>query len=71
MINPYALIPDWMWIWLIPLLVWESVWKAIALWKSGRNNQLVWFLCVFIFNTMGILPIIYLAFFQKKPKKRR
>lgn len=44
----------------------DIVWKAIALWKSGRNNQLVWFVCLFIFNTAGILSIIYLLFFQKK-----
>lgn len=44
----------------------DIVWKAIALWKSGRNNQVVWFVCLFIFNTAGILPILYLLFFQKK-----
>lgn len=52
--------------WLLPLIVWEAVWKGIGLWKSGRNNQLAWFIAMFIFNTAGILPIIYLAFFQKK-----
>jgi hypothetical protein len=40
------------------------IWKGIALWKTGRNNQIGWFLAIFIFNTAGILPIIYLAFFQ-------
>jgi len=58
-----------MWI-VIILIIWEGVWKGIALWKAGRNNQLAWFVCVLIFNTIGILPIIYLAFFQKKvPEK--
>jgi len=28
-----------------------------------------WFIAIFIFNTVGILPIIYLAFFQKKATK--
>ncbi len=54
--------------WLIPLVLWEAVWKGIALWKSGRNNQLVWFICILIFNTVGILPIVYIVFFQKKRK---
>lgn len=40
--------------------------KGIALWKSGRNNQLGWFIALFIFNTAGILPAIYLIKFQKK-----
>jgi methionyl-tRNA synthetase len=53
-------------IWLIPLIVWEAIWKGIALWKSARNNQLNWFIAVLLLNTIGILPIVYLKFFQKK-----
>ena len=57
--------------WLFFLLaVWEGVWKAIALWRSGRNNQVAWFVCIFIFNTLGILPILYLLFFQKNKGRR-
>jgi len=41
-------------------LIWELVWKGFALWKAARNNHAVWFVCIFIFNTLGILPIIYL-----------
>lgn len=51
---------------IIILSIWESVWKGIALWKTGRNNQLTWFVCILIFNKIGILPILYLLFFQKK-----
>lgn len=57
-------------IWLLPILIWEAVWKGIALWKCGRNNQLKWFIFILIFNTLGILPIIYLKFFQKKKNKK-
>ena len=52
--------------WLIPLVIWELIWKGIALWKTGRNNQLKWFIAILILNTVGILPIVYLWFFQKK-----
>lgn len=55
--------------WLGVVLVWDMVWKGIALWKAGRNNQLGWYLCILIFNTVGILPMVYLALFQKKTKK--
>ncbi|MCR4326972.1 MAG: DUF5652 family protein [Nanoarchaeota archaeon] len=48
------------------VIVWELIWKGIGLWKSGKNNQVAWFVCIFIFNTIGILPILYLLFFQKK-----
>ncbi len=53
-------------IWLIPLAVWDFVWKGIALWKAGRNSQMNWFVAIFLLNTLGILPIIYLKFYQKK-----
>ncbi|MEM4240071.1 MAG: DUF5652 family protein [Candidatus Woesearchaeota archaeon] len=55
---------------IIALLIlaglWEAVWKGIAMWKSARNSQLAWYVCILIFNTAGILPIIYLLCFQKK-----
>lgn len=53
-------------IWLTPLLLWELVWKGIALWKAAKNNQQGWFIALLILNTVGILPIIYIKFFQKK-----
>ena len=55
----------YMWI----LLIWSGVWKAIALWKSARNKHTAWFIVMFIVNTIGILPIIYIAFFSKPKKK--
>ena len=53
---------------IIVLTIWEGIWKALGLWKAGRNNQIVWFVSIFIFNTFGILPILYLLVFQKKKK---
>jgi hypothetical protein len=50
----------------IVLMLWEMVWKGIALWKCGRNNQLGWYIAILILNTVGILPIVYLLFFQNK-----
>jgi len=40
--------------------------EGVALWKAGRNAHMVWFICLFIFNTVGILPIIYIFAFSKK-----
>lgn len=57
--------------WLIPLMIWEMVWKGIALWKAGRNNQLTWFVCLLIFNTAGILPIVYIYFIKQGIKKKK
>jgi hypothetical protein len=50
---------------IILLAIWDGVWKLIALWKSARNGQLAWFICLAIFNTAGILPILYLLLFRK------
>jgi hypothetical protein len=50
---------------LVLIAIWDGVWKAIAMWKCGRNNQLAWFICIVVFNTVGILPILYILFFQK------
>ena len=60
--------PIWLGV-LIPVIVllvlWDGVWKNIGMWKSARNKQLAWFVCIAIFNTVGILPIIYLVWCQK------
>jgi sorbitol-specific phosphotransferase system component IIC len=52
---------------IIILIIWEAIWKLIALWKSGRNNHLAWFICIALINTAGILPIIYILMHRKKP----
>jgi hypothetical protein len=57
--EPYELL-------IVVLILWELIWKMIALWKTGRRNQLVWFICIAVFNTVGILPIIYLLIHRKK-----
>ena len=51
--------------------IWEMIWKGIGLWKAGRNNHLVWFVFILVFNTLGILPIVYLGFFQKKGQRKK
>jgi len=60
------LYPSWLYVALIPLIIWEAIWKGIGLWKAGRNNQVVWFILIFLLNTAGILPIIYILFFRRK-----
>jgi len=51
------------------LVLWEMFWKGLALWFSAKNKQKAWFIVLLIFNTVGILAIIYLLFF--KPKEKR
>ncbi|MCL5798419.1 MAG: DUF5652 family protein [Patescibacteria group bacterium] len=56
--------------WLVPLAIWEIVWKGIGLWRSARAEHRYWFAAMLIINTAGILPIIYLLFFQNREKKK-
>ena len=56
---------------IIIISIWSLIWKGMALWKCGQNNQLAWFVIILIFNTAGILPIVYLLFFQPKAVKAR
>jgi len=51
---------------LVLVIIWSVIWKGIALWKSARNSQKVWYVFLLIVNTAGILEIIYLLLFQKK-----
>ena len=62
------LFPNLLIFWLVISLavVWEMAWKGVALWRAGRNAHLVWFIVLFIFNTLGILPIIYILAFSRK-----
>ena len=54
---------------LIVLIVWSLVWKGMALWKAARVGHKGWFVALLIINTLGILDILYIYFFSKKPKK--
>ena len=60
--------PNLVLLWLVVSLavVWEMAWKGVALWRAGRNSDLAWFVVLFIFNTLGILPIIYIFAFSRK-----
>ncbi len=48
-----------LWLFLI-ILLWSAVWKLLALWKSARKGSVVWFIVLAIFNTMGLLEILYI-----------
>ncbi|MFA5464211.1 MAG: DUF5652 family protein [Dysgonamonadaceae bacterium] len=51
---------------IIILILWEAVWKLIAMWKASRNNHLVWFICIALINTIGILSIVYILMHRNK-----
>ena len=50
---------------LILLAVWDLSWKGYSLWVAAKSSQRNWFIALLVFNTVGILPIVYLAYFSK------
>lgn len=51
--------------WLLPVLIlvlilWTMLWKGLALWNAARRKDTAWFVILLVFNTLGILELIYL-----------
>jgi len=59
-------IPLWL---LIIILLWALFWKILATWKAARKNSPIWFIALFVINTIGILELLYLYVFSELPKK--
>ena len=56
--------------WIYFALLWTIIWKLLALWQAARRSQKVWFVALFIINTLGILEIIYLLTIRHQEKNR-
>ncbi len=55
----------------ILLMIWSLIWKGVALWRSARLEQKIWFIILLVLNTFGILDIIYLLITQKQIDKSK
>lgn len=44
--------------------------KAIALRKAAQKKHILRFIFLFVFNTVGILPLLYIFIFSKKGEKQ-
>lgn len=47
------------------ILSWTLIWKGIALWSSASRRQLVWFICLLLVNTLGVLEILYIFYLNR------
>ena len=52
------------------LTVWDLAWKAVGLYRAWQNSDYIRFIFIFIFNTCGILPIIYLIVDRNAKKEK-
>ena len=49
------------------LAIWTLYWKYRALWLAAKKDSRRWFIILLIINTIGILEILYVYVFSKKP----
>lgn len=61
----YELSTNWA-VALFTFAIWDTIWRGMALWRAGRNNQQGWFIALLLVNSVGILPIIYILTHPKK-----
>ncbi len=47
------------------IALWSLAWKTLAVWHAARNKQRIWMIALLLVNTVGVLEIIYLAWFRK------
>ncbi|NOS67667.1 MAG: hypothetical protein HOO67_04870 [Candidatus Peribacteraceae bacterium] len=55
---------------IIPFILIDLVLKALSMWRAARMNMTAWFIALFIVNSLGILPIIFLLLTNTEYKKR-
>ena len=48
------------------VILWGLLWKGLGLWRAAKNGQRKWFVAMLVFNTLGVLPILYLKFLQRR-----
>jgi hypothetical protein len=53
-----------LWLFLI-IFIWVYFWKLYGLWTAAQKKSLPWFIFIALFNTMGILEILYIYVFSK------
>jgi len=51
---------------LILILFVIVILKGLALYRAARKSSVVWFWVLLIFNTLGILPLLYLIFTRRE-----
>ena len=42
--------------------------KGFSLWYASKHNERGWFIAILILNTLGVLELIYLFFFERDKK---
>ena len=51
-------------------LVFTVVLKGYALWNAAKLGKVWWFIALLVFNTLGILELVYIVFFLKNGRAK-
>ena len=57
-----------MWEWIVLFALLELALKGFALWRAAGRKEKWWFIALFVINSLGILPGIYLLTHPEEPK---
>lgn len=55
---------------IVLAVAWSLPWKGFALWKSARRGDNIWFIILFLINTLAILEILYIFIFSERKRNR-
>tara|TARA_Y100000310_G_C20229703_1_gene599638 strand:- start:139 stop:558 length:420 start_codon:yes stop_codon:yes gene_type:complete len=61
--------PLWLVSVILIIILWTIIWKGLGLWFAAKNKQKGWFVVLLVFNTFGVLPLIYLLWNRPKSKQ--
>jgi hypothetical protein len=53
---------------IVIILIWDLGWRCFGVWKSTKDNKPLWSIAFVLFQTAGILPILYIFIFSKMNK---
>jgi len=51
---------------LILAAAWTIPWKGVALWKSAKHGEKIWFIILLLANTLAILDILYIFIIARR-----
>jgi len=57
---------------ILSIVIWELIWKGLALWFAAKRDQKAIYVLLLVLNTVGLFPIgylIYIKWFEKKKKR--
>jgi methionyl-tRNA synthetase len=52
---------------IVLVVIWSLAWKGVALWRAAGRKDLYWFIALLVINTLGILEILYILIWNKRP----